>query len=693
MTTFKWFIGVAAVFATVAGTVAVRGDEGMWLFNNPPKQELSNRCGFEPSNAWYEHLQRASVRFNNGGSGEFVSSDGLVLTNHHIGIDSLQKLSTKDRDYVANGFYARTRSEELKCPDLELNVLMSIEDVTARINKAVRPGGSMADAEAARRAAMNTIEQESLKATGLRSDVITLYHGGRYHLYRFKKYTDVRMVFAPEDGIAAFGGDPDNFEYPRYDLDICFFRVYENGAPAKIEHYLKWSPAGAADGDLVLVSGHPGRTDRQDTVAHLEFIRDKWLPFALNMLRRREILLTTYSQRSLENARQAREYLLNVQNGRKAEIGGLAGLQDPAIMGKKIAEEQAFRKAVGGDAQLSRSCGAAWDDIAATMKIWRRTYVDESLLERGSACNSELFHIAHVILRLADESKKPNAERLRDYRESNIASLEQPLFSDAPIYDQLEVAKLADSLAMFMEMKGADDELVRAVMAGKSPSDRAAELIAGTQLKSVATRRKLVEGGMPAIDAAHDPMIELARLVDKPARKVRRTVEQQVTEPMQQAYAKLANARFAVEGDKIYPDATFTLRLAFGTVRGYTHMGEQFPPWTTLGGAYQHAKNHGNLTPFALPKRWLDCKDRLNLDTPFNFISTADIIGGNSGSPVVNRDGELVGVIFDGNLPSLAWDYLFDDNEGRAIAVDSRAIVEALRKVYDAGTLADELGR
>ncbi len=594
---------------------------------------------------------------------------------------------------MTDGFYAPTRDKELKCPDLELNVLMSIEDVTARVNAAVRPGSSMAEAEKARRAVTNTIEQESWKATGLRSDVITLYHGGLYQLYRFKKYTDVRIVFAPEEDIASFGGDPDNFEYPRYDLDICFFRVYENGQPAKIKHFLKWSRAGVADGELIFVSGHPGRTDRQDTVAHLDFIRDQIVPFLLNMLRRREVLFSVYAARSSENLRQVQNDLLNVQNARKANVGRIEGLQDPALMARKIAAEEAFRRAVAADPRLSQSCEPAWRDITAALKTWRGVYIDDMLLERGAAFNGHLFRIARTLLRLAEESEKPNADRLREYRESNLASLEQELFSPAPVYDALETAKLADSLTMFIELKGADDEWVRKVMAGKSPSQRAAELVAETKLADVAVRKRLARGGLSAVAAAHDPMIELARLVDAPARKLRKVVEQEVGESMQEAYAKLANARFALEGTNVYPDATFTLRLSFGEVKGYTQGRERIPPWTTLGGAYRHSAAHDGRPPYALPRRWLDRKDRLDLDTPINFLSTADIIGGNSGSPVVNRAGELVGVIFDGNLPSLVWDFVYDDKEGRSIAVDGRAIQESLRKVYGAAALADELGQ
>ena len=683
---------LAAVGMAFSGGAAALGDEGMWLFNNPPKKILKEKYGFQPDQAWFEHLQRSSVRFNSGGSGSFVSSSGLVLTNHHVGADALQKLSSKDKNYLAEGFYAKTQDQEVKCVDLELNVLMSIDDVTERVNAAVPPHGTLAESEKARRAIMNNIEQESTEKTGLRSDVITLYNGGQYHLYRYKKYTDVRLVFAPEEDAAFFGGDPDNFEYPRYDLDICFFRVYENSKPAKIEHYLPWAPAGAADGELIFVSGHPGKTDRLDTVAHLDYIRDLSLPSMLNWLMRTEVLLLNYSERSDENARRAREELFNVQNSRKAQIGRLAGLQDPAIMQDKQIGEMVLRDAVSANASL-RENAAAWDEIIAALKTLRAIRTDVLLLEEGRAFHCHQFMIARTLVRMVEEDGKPNTDRLREYRQSNHESLEQMLFSEAPIYDDLETLTLADGLSMFVTEAGADNELVVKVLKGMSPRDRAAELIQGSRLKDVAVRRQLVQGGKAAIEASGDPMIQLALMVDGPARKARRTKEEQVDEPMRQAYAKIAKARFAVSGTEAYPDATFTLRLAFGVVQGYKELGQPQPPWTTLGGAYRHSAEHHNREPFNLPPRWLKGKDQLNPATPFNFVSTADIIGGNSGSPVVNRQGQFVGIIFDGNLESLVWDFVYTEKEGRAIAVHSAAIGETLRKLYDAGALADELGK
>jgi len=681
------------LFALALAASPAAADEGMWLFNHPPTKILKEKYGFEPTAEWLEHLQQSSVRFNSGGSGSFVSSNGLVMTNHHVGADTLQKISTPDRDYLKTGFYARRPEEEIRAPDLELNVLMSIEDVTARINAAVKPGMSPAEAFQARRAEMNTVEKESFDKTGLRSDVVTLYQGGQYHLYRFKKYTDVRLVFAPEQAIAFFGGDPDNFEYPRFDLDVCFFRVYENGRPAKPPHFLKWSASGPRDGELVFVSGHPGRTNRLNTVAHLEFLRDRVYPGILQRLFRREVILSTYSARSRENARRARDELFGYQNSRKARLGGLAGLQDPAIMGAKRIEEQRLRAAIDADPRLKSAYGGAWDEVAAALRDWESIYKPHLLLEQGAAFNSEYFSLARTLVRLAEETAKPNAQRLREFRESNLESLRQMLFSEAPIYDDLETIKLADSLSMFLEMAGSGDPVAQKVLAGKSPRDRAAELVAGVRLRDVAARKSLADGGQKAIEASPDPMIQLARLVDPPARRVRKIYEEKIEEPLRQAYAKIAHARFALLGADVYPDATFTLRLAFGVVKGYTEAGRVIPPWTTIAGAYERSAEHENQPPFNLPKSWLERKTRLNLDNPLNFVSTPDIIGGNSGSPVVNRRGEVVGLIFDGNIHSLVLDFLYTEEQARAVSVHSAAIVEALRKVYDAGPLADELGR
>ena len=684
-----WLLPVAASTFMASFSSSLRADEGMWLFNNPPRKQLQEKYGFEVTDPWLEHVQKSSVRFNSGGSGSFVSEDGLVLSNHHVGADALQKFGDATHNYLRDGFHAHTFAEERRCLDLELNVLMSIEDVTTRVNAAIKPEMSAEEAFRARRAVMAEIEKESLDKTGLRSDVVTLYQGGQYHLYRFKKYTDVRLVFAPEQQTAFYGGDPDNFEYPRFDLDMCLFRVYENGQPAKVQHFLKWSEAGVSENELVFVSGHPGRTSRLFTVTELQYVRDQRLPYALERLRDFEVLLLSYSARGAENARRAKEDLFGVQNSRKALLGELAGMLDPKLMDQKEAAEKKLRDAVAAKPEF-KDAGSAWERIAEAQKVIAQNALRYNLLEAGQGFHCDLFGIARTLLRAAAEKPKPNAERLREFGQAGLASLEFQLFSEKPIYDDLEQLLLADSLTFMIGKLGYSDPLVQRVLAGKSPQERASELVRNTKVKNVELRKKLYEEGMPAVEAAHDPMIELARLVDDEARAVRKILETQ-DEAKQQAHAQIGKARFAIEGTSTYPDATFTLRLAYGAVKGYEENGTQVPFETTFAGLYQRGEEHQNREPFDIPPRWLERKSKLRLETPFNFVSTADIIGGNSGSPVINRKGELVGLIFDGNIQSLVLDFAYTDKQARAVAVCSQAMIEALRKVYDANGLADEL--
>lgn len=685
---FSFLLFCLGLLALPTGSWA---DEGMWPYNLVPKATLKSKYGFEPSDAWLEHVRLASVRFNNGGSGSFVSPDGLVMTNHHVGADCLQKLSGGKKDYYRDGFWAKARGDEAKCPDLELNVLESIEDVTAPVNAAVKAAMSPAEANVARRGAMATIEKECNTKTGLRCNVITLYQGGQYHLYRYKKFTDVRLVFSPEFGIAFFGGDPDNFTYPRYDLDLCLFRVYENDKPAAVKDYFQWSKNGAGENDLVFVSGNPGSTSRLNTFAHLEYLRDTGFPFSLANLENRRRVLVQFSRQGPEQARIAKEEIFGIENSLKAIQGEHAALKDALFMEKKLQAEKKLRAKVDANAAMKSEYGGAWDAVANARQNFA-TFVKPYLFMEGAAAfNSELFGIARTLVRLAVEKQKPNPERLREFNEANLQSLEFQLFSPAPLYEDFEIAKLTASLEFFRTRMGAENAWVKDILGHKTPAQLAQELISGTTLKDVASRKKLAEGGVKAIEESIDPMIVFARKIDPQARQLRKRYEDEVQGVERQNYALISKALFAVKGTSMYPDATFTLRLSFGTMKDYTEENKKMSFFTTFGGAFEHAQGHGFKPPYDLPKSWIDKKSALNLATPLNSVNTADIIGGNSGSPVINRHAEIVGLIFDGNIQSLALSFGYSDRQARAVAVTSQGILEALRKIYGANSVADEL--
>ena len=664
-------------------------DEGMWLFNHFPVDKVKARYGFAPDQAWLDHVRLSSARAPNGSS-SFVSADGLIFTNHHIAQGCVHDLSTNGKDYMKNGFYAPTRAEEPKCPGMEFVVLEGIEDVTGKVNAAVKPGMSAADAGKAQREEMSNLEKQC--STGdIRCDVVTLFSGAMYDLYKYKKYDDIRLVFAPEFDIAFFGGDPDNFEYPRYDLDISFLRAYENGQPAKTSDYLKWSPTGVKEGDLVFVSGNPGRTQRLYTVDQLEFLRDTQYPWQLKTLSRRVDLLQKFSAESAENAREAESDLFGLQNSYKAINGYQGGLLDKDLMAKKAADEKSLQNFINSDPKRKQEYGDPWAEISKAVVVEKEMFLPFIYIDNLAGFRGELARYARTIVRAAEQRQKPSNQRIRGYQDSALPTLQQRLFSTAPVYKSLDQVQLAESLAEMQEHLGANNDVVKMALAGKSPQERAKELIAGTKLDDPAVRKQLYEGGKAAVDASIDPLIVLMRQVEPEALALHQKDEDEVQSVLRVGGTAIGKALFAKDGFNVPPDATFTLRLSYGDVKGYKTNGKDYPWFTTMGGAYEHAAQHGSKPPFELPQSWLKYKSAINLKTPFDTVSTPDIIGGNSGSPVINKDAEVVGIIFDGNIESLPWNFEYSDKVARSIEVDSRAIMEALRKIYHADALVNEL--
>ncbi len=689
--------GIALV--TVA-CLSAQADEGMWLFNDVPEERLARDVGFVPSREWLDHLQAVAVRFNSGGSGAFVSPDGLVLTNHHVAASSLQKLSTPEKNLARDGYLARSHDDEIRCLDLELNVLHSIEDVTARVEGAVAGVGRTLDALAARRAVLSRIEQESHTKTGFRSDVVTLFGGGRYHLYRYKRYTDIRLVFAPERQIAFYGGDADNFEFPRHCLDICFFRVYEKGRPLAVKSFLTCAENDVQHNDVVFVAGHPGHTDRGKTMAEIQSMRDRRLPFVLEWLNRREVLLQSYAEEGHVQQQRAMQDLFSVQNSRKSRNGLMSAILRPDIIEGLGDAEDAFR----GQWKEGHRKESPWAKIKRAQKAIDDVAVRYNLLEGGMGFRSQFFSNARTLLRVATESVKPDGERLREYREAARLSLKLRLFSDQPLYDDYEVLGLTDSLTFLVKQLGFGDPLVQAILDGKSPADRAATLVAGTTLGKrggggllngmVDRRKELYDAGLSAIESSADTMLVLARHIDGESRKLRKIVEENA-EIKKQAHAELTQLRLRSASGPIAPDATFTLRLAYGRVSGVHGRASEARPWTIVNDLFAKAAREKNNPPFDLPASWKKTEAESSgskfTETPLNFLSTVDIVGGNSGSPVVNVAGELVGVIFDGNQDSLVLDVTYDEARARAISVSVGAVLESLDHVYDATELLAEL--
>jgi hypothetical protein len=648
---------------------------------------LAAKYNFHPSQAWLDHLRLSSVRFMDGGSGSFVSPNGLVLTNHHVARGQLQKNSTAEHDYVRDGFYAATQDQEMKSPDLEVNVLVGMQDVTARVQGAANGITDAAKAEKARDAEIAAIEKESKDKTGLRSDVVSFYNGGEYWLYTYKAYRDVRIVFAPEQQAAFFGGDPDNFTYPRYDLDMAIFRVYENGKPINSENYLKWSAKGAAPGELVFVSGHPGATEREDTVAQLLLDRDVRGPAVTEYLQRRIAAAQAFAAQSAENQRLVGTLIFGLQNSLKVYLGRRDALADSAILTKKQAEENDFRAKVNANKEWKKAYGKAWDEIDSAVEkmkpemksqIFRRT-------------DSRLFTIALQIVQYVTEIKKPDGERLPQYHEAGLESFNQQLMSPARISPSTEKLYMSTALKLAQEKLGTNDAYLQAILQGGDVDKIVNDLVDGTKLADPAFRKSLIDGGEAAVAASTDPMIVAARRVDPINRQTYLRIRDTISSVLTPAGEKLGKARFLVYGKDAYPDATFTLRLSYGAVDGYPYNGTIAPPFTTFYGLYDRAASFSNQPPFDLTPKEAAGRDKLDLSTPLDFVTTNDIIGGNSGSPVVNRNGELVGLVFDGNIESLAGDFVYDGTKNRTVAVHSSGMIEGLRKLYGADALADEL--
>ncbi len=676
---------VLAALSLVGGPA--QADEGMWTLTDLPRARLEKKYGFTPSEQWVHHAQLSSLRVGGGCSASFVSPQGLMMTNHHCSMGCFEELSNPQRDILRSGFLASDRGSELRCTTMELSQLLSVEDVTARITEATR---GLADQQFghALKAEMSKIEKSCADSTKLRCEVVTLYHGGKYHLYRYKRYTDVRLVFAPEAQIAQFGGDPDNFNFPRYALDVTFFRVYERDKPVQPTDYLQFSPKGIAEGDLVFAAGHPGSTQRLLTVAQLEFLRDVQRPDRLLYLAELRGQLTQFSKRGPEQKRMAAELLYFVENSFKALSGEQQALLDRDFISGKRAAEQALRSQVAKNPEWQKLYGGAWDALAKAQEEGRKHWVTYSLLEKGRGFQSELFAYARTLVRAAVERKKPSEDRLREFRDSALPVLTNRLFGHHVLYPQVEELTFTYSLTKLREAMGPDHPLVKKLFGQYSPEEIAHNLVSNSHLGESAMRKQLWDGGAAAIAASSDPMIKFARAVDEDARAIRKQYEDEVESAVDKNSELVAKALFTVQGSTIYPDATFSLRLTFGQVRGFKDPWREVPAVTTLRGAFER---HTGREPFVLPQSWLGAKGRLKLDTPLNFASTLDIIGGNSGSPALNQSGQVVGVVFDGNLHSLGGAYYFDDAVNRAITVHSAGILETLRVIYNAITLAKEL--
>ena len=682
-----------AALAVLAALPAA-ADEGMWTFENPPRDAVRQKYGVTLDSAWLDRVRLATVRLDSGCTGSFISGDGLVLTNHHCAEDCIAQNSSEGKDLVAGGFLAASREKELQCQEDSISVLVGTEDVTAKVATALE-GVAPEQVVEARRGALTKLEQsceegsKQGKGGPLKCERVSLYQGGQHWLYKYRRYEDVRLVFAPERDIAAFGGDPDNFQFPRWSLDMSLLRVWDGDKPAATPNHLRVAWNGAQPGDAVFVSGHPGNTDRLLTAAQLEVQRDTFMPFWLMRFSELRGRMIQYSKTSEEARRTAESYLNTVENSIKVRRKQFDALLDQALIDNAKAKEEALRNAVASKAGLAPAAGA-WDQIAAAQAVWRDILVPYTFVEGGAAFNSQLFVHARTLVRAAAERAKANESRLPEFTEARLPAVVQGLKADAPIYPEFEILRLSFGLERMREWLGPDHPVVRQVFGKDSPDTLAERVVRQSTLGNAAARMALFEGGQAAIDGSSDPMIRLAAAVDPAARALRRTFETEVEGPVARGQEAIAKARFAEYGTSIYPDATFTLRLSYGAMKGWVEKGEEVRPWTELSRAFERATGE---PPFRIPDSWLAAKDRLDMTTRANFTTNNDIVGGNSGSPMLNAAGEIVGLAFDGNIHSISGSYWFDERINRTIGVHPAYIRTALEKVYGASALLEEIDR
>jgi hypothetical protein len=684
---------VLAGIAT-ASTLA-RADEGMWTFHDFPSETVKSKYGFAPGPAWLEKARLASARTAGGCSASFASADGLVMTAQHCALDCVAGLSSKEHDFVKDGFYAKTLDDEKKCPDMEIQRVDEITDVSAQVTKATA-GKTGAAYTAVLRDISVAIEKQCQTAPDRRCEVVNLYHGGQFMLYRYKRFTDVRVVFAPELAIANFGGDPDNFEFPRYDLDVSFVRVYDNGKSAATPDHFGWSKAGAQDSQLVFVSGTPAPTDREITTAERVDLRDVTKPLELTSRAEWRGELTQFMREGEEQRRIATEWLFDNENSLKADKGRAAALGDEVMMKKQAEAEAALRAQIAARPELAKEVGDAYEQVAKALAAFK-PHAHRLYWLEGFAGAGGMLGTAIDLVRAADERALPDGKRLYEYRESALPQIEQKLASPAPVYLAREKLALAFWLGKVREELGADDPTVRALLGKDSPEIVAARVIDGTTLVHATERMRLWKGGKAPVAASRDPLIALARQLDPAARKVRKMWDDDVEGVIKAAHERIARARFAIDGRggsrsrTRSPDATFTLRLSYGAVKGYTSSarGNKVAPFTTFAGAYERATG---VPPFDLPKTWLDAKRYVDGKTQLNFVTTNDFSGGSSGSPVFDKDLQIVGLSFDSNIEGLAGDFWYDESVNRAVAVSSAAIIHALANIYHADRIVAELG-